>query len=102
MILAALFLLFRIKRQIPGVHALHISSLHVHSEHELEIALDGEIVGTSQPTSRSQAKPCASSPRSTSTTSMTTDNSVPAPVTGAAPMRARTPRRDYSPPRPSF
>ncbi len=45
MILAALFLLLRVKRQIPGVHALHVASLHVHTEHELEIALDGEIIG---------------------------------------------------------
>lgn len=45
MILAALYLLFRIKRQIPGVHALRISSLHVHTEHQLEIALDGEVIG---------------------------------------------------------
>lgn len=45
MILAALFLLLRIKRPIRGVHALHISSLHVHTDHEVDIALDGEIIG---------------------------------------------------------
>jgi len=45
MILVAVFLLLRVKRPIPGVHALHISSLHVHTEHELEIALDGEVTG---------------------------------------------------------
>jgi YegS/Rv2252/BmrU family lipid kinase len=46
MILAALFLLRRIKRQVHGVQALHLSRLHVHAERELEIALDGEIVAS--------------------------------------------------------
>jgi YegS/Rv2252/BmrU family lipid kinase len=45
MLLAALFLLLRVKRQVAGVRALHVSRLHVHTGHPLDVALDGEIVG---------------------------------------------------------
>ncbi len=45
MIGAALFLVLRVKRKVSGVHALHISSLQVHADRELEVALDGEIAG---------------------------------------------------------
>lgn len=45
MLLAALFLLLRIKRQVAGVRALHVSRLHVHTEHPLDVALDGEVAG---------------------------------------------------------
>jgi diacylglycerol kinase family enzyme len=45
MLLAALFLLLRIKREVAGVRALHVHSLHVHTEHPLDVALDGEIIG---------------------------------------------------------
>jgi diacylglycerol kinase family enzyme len=45
LLLATLFLLLRIKRPLAGVRALHIRSLHVHTEHPLDVALDGEIVG---------------------------------------------------------
>jgi YegS/Rv2252/BmrU family lipid kinase len=45
MLLAAVFLVLRIKRPMAGVRALHIRSLHVHTEHPLEVALDGEITG---------------------------------------------------------
>jgi diacylglycerol kinase family enzyme len=46
LLLAALFLLLRIKRPLAGVRALHISSLHVHTERPLDVALDGEIAGS--------------------------------------------------------
>jgi diacylglycerol kinase family enzyme len=45
LLLATLFLLLRIKRPLAGVRALHIRSLCVHTEHPLEVALDGEIAG---------------------------------------------------------
>jgi YegS/Rv2252/BmrU family lipid kinase len=45
MLLAALFLLLRVKREVAGVRALHVASLHVHTEHPLDVALDGEIIG---------------------------------------------------------
>jgi YegS/Rv2252/BmrU family lipid kinase len=45
MIGAALFLVLRIRREVSGVHALHVSSLHVHADRELEVALDGEVAG---------------------------------------------------------
>jgi diacylglycerol kinase family enzyme len=44
--LAALFLVFHINREVRGVHALHLSSLTVHTERPLEAALDGEVSGT--------------------------------------------------------
>jgi undecaprenyl-diphosphatase len=43
MLLAALFLLFRIERKVSGIHALHVSSLHVQTDRQLDVALDGEI-----------------------------------------------------------
>jgi YegS/Rv2252/BmrU family lipid kinase len=45
MLLAALFLLLRVKRQIAGVRTFHLARLHVHTEHPLDVALDGEIGG---------------------------------------------------------
>lgn len=46
LLVAALFLLLRIKRPLTGIRTLHISSLHVHTDHPLDVALDGEIAGT--------------------------------------------------------
>ncbi len=43
LVLAALFLLLRVRRQVPGIRALHVASLHVHTDHPVEVALDGEI-----------------------------------------------------------
>lgn len=43
--LAALFLLLRVTRELRGVHAIHLSSLTVHTERALEVALDGEVCG---------------------------------------------------------
>jgi YegS/Rv2252/BmrU family lipid kinase len=45
MLLAALFVVLRIKRPMAGIRALHVRSLHVHTEQPLEVALDGEITG---------------------------------------------------------
>jgi undecaprenyl-diphosphatase len=45
MLLAALFLLLRIKKTVAGVRALHVDRLHVHTAHPLDVALDGEIIG---------------------------------------------------------
>jgi diacylglycerol kinase family enzyme len=43
MLLAALFLLLRIKRTVAGVHALHVSTLHARTHRPLDVALDGEV-----------------------------------------------------------
>jgi YegS/Rv2252/BmrU family lipid kinase len=45
LLLAALFLVLRIERPLAGVRALHLRSLHVHTDHPLDVALDGEIAG---------------------------------------------------------
>jgi YegS/Rv2252/BmrU family lipid kinase len=45
-VLAALVLLARVNREVRGVHAIHLSSLTVHTEQPLEVALDGEVTGT--------------------------------------------------------
>lgn len=45
LLLAALYLVLRIKRPLTGVRALQVSSLHVHTEHPLDVSLDGEIAG---------------------------------------------------------
>jgi undecaprenyl-diphosphatase len=44
--LAALFLLLRVRREVRGVHALHLTSLTVRTERTLDVALDGEVVGS--------------------------------------------------------
>jgi YegS/Rv2252/BmrU family lipid kinase len=41
---AAMFLIFHVKREVPGVRALHVQSLSVHTDRPLEVALDGEVV----------------------------------------------------------
>ncbi|HEX6523433.1 MAG TPA: diacylglycerol kinase family protein [Streptosporangiaceae bacterium] len=45
LLLAAGFLLLRVKRPLPGVHTFHIRTLHVHTERPLDVALDGEVLG---------------------------------------------------------
>ena len=44
-LLAAIHQLFRIRRPLKGVHALHVSEMRVHTDHQLEVALDGEVRG---------------------------------------------------------
>lgn len=44
MLLAALFLLLRVKRPVAGVRALHVARLHVNTDRPLDVALDGEVV----------------------------------------------------------
>jgi len=46
MLLAAIHQLFRISSPLEGVHALHVSEMRVHTEVPLEVALDGEVLGT--------------------------------------------------------
>ncbi len=41
---AAMFLILHVKREVPGVRALHVQSLHVHTGRPLEVALDGEVI----------------------------------------------------------
>jgi diacylglycerol kinase family enzyme len=41
---AAMFLVFQVKREVPGVRALHVQSLHVHTDRSLAVALDGEVI----------------------------------------------------------
>jgi undecaprenyl-diphosphatase len=43
--LAALLLLLHVNREVRGVHALHLSSLKVHTSRPLDVALDGEVSG---------------------------------------------------------
>ncbi len=45
MLAAAVHQLFRIRRPLKGVHALHIQKMRVHTEAALEVALDGEVRG---------------------------------------------------------
>lgn len=45
MLAAAIHQLFRIRRPLKGVHALHVSEMHVHTAASLEVALDGEVLG---------------------------------------------------------
>jgi YegS/Rv2252/BmrU family lipid kinase len=45
-ILAALFLILRVGREMAGVRALHVRALQVHTDTPLEVALDGEVTGT--------------------------------------------------------
>jgi YegS/Rv2252/BmrU family lipid kinase len=44
--IAALYLLLHIKREVRGVHAVHLASLKVQTNRRLEVALDGEVSGT--------------------------------------------------------
>jgi diacylglycerol kinase family enzyme len=44
--LAALFLLLRVRREVGGVHSLHLTSLSVHPGRPLDVTLDGEVTGT--------------------------------------------------------
>jgi undecaprenyl-diphosphatase len=43
--LSALFLLLHVNRGVRGVHALHLSDLKVHTKRQLDVALDGEVIG---------------------------------------------------------
>jgi diacylglycerol kinase (ATP) len=43
--LAAVFLLLHRKREVGGVHVLHLSNLTVHTDEPLDVALDGEVTG---------------------------------------------------------
>jgi YegS/Rv2252/BmrU family lipid kinase len=45
MLLAGVYQLLRIGRPLKGVHALHVSEMRVHCDEELEVALDGEVLG---------------------------------------------------------
>lgn len=45
LLLAAAFLLLRIRRPLAGIRALHIRQLHVHTPRPLAVALDGEVAG---------------------------------------------------------
>jgi undecaprenyl-diphosphatase len=44
--LAAIFLLLHVDREVRGVHALHLSQLKVDTDRPLDVALDGEVIGT--------------------------------------------------------
>jgi YegS/Rv2252/BmrU family lipid kinase len=44
--LAALLLLLGVKRELRGVHAIHVSNVTVHTNQPLDVALDGEVNGT--------------------------------------------------------
>lgn len=44
-VIAALYQLLRISRPVRGVHARHVTSLKVHTDLPLEVALDGEVLG---------------------------------------------------------
>jgi YegS/Rv2252/BmrU family lipid kinase len=41
---AAMFLIFHLKREVQGVRAMHVESLHVHTDRPLDVALDGEVI----------------------------------------------------------
>ncbi len=41
---AAMFLIFHLKREVPGVRAIHVQSLCVHTDRRLDVALDGEVI----------------------------------------------------------
>jgi undecaprenyl-diphosphatase len=45
MLLAGVYQLLRVGRPLKGVHALHVSEMRVHCDEELEVALDGEVLG---------------------------------------------------------
>jgi YegS/Rv2252/BmrU family lipid kinase len=45
LLLAASFLLLRVRRPLAGVRAMHVSRLHVHTPRPLAVALDGEVAG---------------------------------------------------------
>lgn len=44
-LIAAVHQLLRIRRPLKGVHALHVREMRVHTETELDVALDGEVLG---------------------------------------------------------
>ncbi len=44
-LLAALFLMLRIRRPLPGIRVLQVSKLHAHTSHPLAVTLDGEVAG---------------------------------------------------------
>ncbi len=44
--LAGIYPILRIRRELRGVRALHVRSLHVHTDRALDVALDGEVLGT--------------------------------------------------------
>lgn len=46
LLLTAAILLLRSKRRVNGVRALHVDRLQVHTNEPLEVALDGEIIGS--------------------------------------------------------
>jgi YegS/Rv2252/BmrU family lipid kinase len=45
LLLAAAFLVLRIRRPLAGVRALHTRQVHVHTPRPLAVALDGEVAG---------------------------------------------------------
>lgn len=45
MLAVAMHQLFRIRKPVTGVHALHVSNMRVHTEASLEVAVDGEVRG---------------------------------------------------------
>jgi YegS/Rv2252/BmrU family lipid kinase len=45
-LLAAMVLIVHLNREVAGVRAMHVQSLHVHTDRPLEVALDGEVAGT--------------------------------------------------------
>jgi YegS/Rv2252/BmrU family lipid kinase len=46
MLFAGALLVLRSPRRVSGVRALHVDRLHVHTDQALEVALDGEVIGT--------------------------------------------------------
>ncbi len=44
-LMAAVHQLFRIRKPLEGVHALHVQEMRVHTDTELDVALDGEVLG---------------------------------------------------------
>jgi YegS/Rv2252/BmrU family lipid kinase len=45
-LLAGIHQLFHVARPVKGVHALHVQEMRVHTAVPLEVALDGEVLGT--------------------------------------------------------
>jgi YegS/Rv2252/BmrU family lipid kinase len=45
LVLAVLFLVLHVRREVRGVHAIHLTDLTVHTDRPLDVTLDGEING---------------------------------------------------------
>jgi hypothetical protein len=71
MLISGTILLLRARRPVPGIRVWHAPRLHVDADDQLEVTLDGEILGTLPGDFEIAGTPCASSPRSASMTSMT-------------------------------